>query len=455
MARKIRHLIVPGMAKCGTTFLWDQFYSRTDRVNIFPDKEIGYLNVGRDIEAYENFFSTKDNSKVYLDATPQYGDTYKLFAENGPACLRGREVQLIFCLRDPVARAFSHYRHDLSSHFWRSVMGDYSFYSEGSLRRYLRPYGDIVRTFANSFGKDNIFGFSFKQTTGELPAHLLDFMGLPKDWRLDLSVNPAPGGGLPRIMYDPDRPTYIEQSGSLYRLPAKTLLVCTNLFTNIIPDYPEDLGVKFVKHAQNWTKELNRAVFGSTWKEVQEDYNEALELLGMQPEELQTTGMIPYKSEMAIPDVQLDLLEKVTTVETINSKIYAEHALSMPWVSGNDDLPLSEISLAGQIEKIERAFRTPGNMEVRLLELKRLAEQFGPVPVFLTTYLIILIGIGDLDQAIKVLDIQKFAPDFIDRQRIGQAIENKMEVHDREKLLRIRVLAKVDEPYNDLMPSLA
>ncbi len=444
MANKIRHLIVPGMAKSGTTFMWDQFVNRTDRVNFYPGKEIGYLAVGNDIDAYENFFSSKDNSKVYIDATPQYGDTYKEFAENAKACLKDRETQVIFCLRDPIARAFSHYRHDLSTHFWSSAMGDYSFFSEGALRRYVRPYNDIVKTLINTFGAENVHGYSFKQSKEKLPAKVLKFMGLPKSWKLDLNINPAPGGGLPRVVYDQHRSTMIEQDGAIYKLPAESLLICTNLFTHIIHKYPPDLARKFTSHSSNWTKELDRAKFGKTWTAIQKDYDAAMKALGMEQEDLARTGVIPYKSEMPIPADVLKTLEKVGTTQALSSKIYKESAESKPWISGNETLPDEDITLAGQVEKIQRVFKARGNLPERLSELRRTIEQFGPVRQYLTSYLTILINTGNAEEAIRILKAQRHAPRFIDKVQVGTVLKHKAQRLDDEDVETIRKLAGLD-----------
>ena len=441
---KRKYLIVPGMAKSGTTFMWDQFVNRTDRVNYYKGKEIGYLAVGQDLERYDKFFSTHDDSKVYLDATPQYGDTYKEFAANAKEALKDGETQIIFCLRDPIARAFSHYRHDLSTHFWSSAMGDYSFFSEGALRRYVRPYHDIVKTLQNAFGAENVHGYSFKQSKDKLPAKVLDFMGLPKNWKLDLNINPAPGGGLPRVVYDKRRDTLVEQDGQIYRLPAKSLLICTNLFTQLIDNYPADLAERFTGYSANWTKDLDRSKFGKTWTAIQKDYDAALKALRMTPEKLDREKTIPYKTEMPISDAVLARLEKVQTVEAISTQIYKDSAASKPWTSGNEEIDDNHIALAGQVEKIQRVFKAQKNLPERIEELRRTIEQFGPVRQYLTSYFTIQINMGNLDEVIRILELYRHSPRFMDKVQIKAILERKLDTHDPEKVKRIRELARLD-----------
>lgn len=440
---KRKYLIVPGMAKSGTTFMWDQFVNRTDRVNFGPRKEIGYFAVGHDLDKHDAFFSTHDDSKIYLDATPEYSDLYKEFASNAKIALKDAEVQIIFCLRDPIARAFSHYRHDLSTHFWTCSMGDYSFYSEGALRRYVRPYLDIINTFQNAFGAENVHGYSFKQTKDTLPAKVLKFMGLPKNWKLDLNINPAPGGGLPRVVYDKRKDTYIEQDGNIYRLPAKTLLVCTSLHRHLRHNYPEDLGERIVGHSSNWTKNLDYSKFGKTWAAIQKDYNASLEALGMDSEKLEQSKSIPYKEEMPLPDSILERLEKVDSVENISKNIYQEALNGAPWVSGNEHIADDQICLAGQIEKIQRVFKAQKNLPERIHELKRTVDNFGPIREHLTSYLVIQLNLGNLDEVIRVLENQPHAGSLINKDQINAIIARKGSSLNELDVNRIKKLAQL------------
>lgn len=422
-----KHLIVPGMAKSGTTFLWDQLVNRTDKVNYYPAKEIGYLAIRDDWEGYMNFFPDADPEKVYLDSTPQYGDTYKEFAGNAKALLKDQEVQVVFCLRDPIARAFSHYRHDLSTHFWASVMGDYSFLTEGSFRRYVRPYHDIIKVLKNAFGAENVHGYSFKQSKNNLPAPVLKMLGLRKNWKLDLTINPAPGGGLPRLAYDPKRPTFIAQDGNIYKLPPKTLLVATNIFSQLYHNYPEELANKVLGHAANWTKELDRSVFGSSWKQIQRDYDLSLRALGMETEKIKADGMIPYKGEMPISQQVLDQLELVDSASDLTSRIYASSKASDPFVTGNEDIPDEDITLPGQAEKIQRVFKAQRNLPERKLELRRTIEQFGPIGPFLTSYINMQIALGDGAEAVRILDVQPHAERFVNKGPITNTLKRMKE----------------------------
>lgn len=436
---KTKHLIVPGMAKSGTTFLWDQLVNRTETVNYYSKKEMGYLLVKDDYEGYLNQFDRVEEGKVYLDATPEYSDNYKAFSKNAGVALKNCDTQLIFCLRDPVARAFSHYRHDMNTHFWMTVMGDYSFHTEGALRRYLRPFLPIVTAFKNAFGTERVHGYTFKQVKDKLPAPVLEQLGLPKNWTLDLSINPALGGGLPRVIYDPVRPVTIEQDGVYYRLPAKTLLVSSTVHMYIRHDFPADIAEKIMTHAANWTQSFDRAVFKDSWNMIEDDYAGAMEALDLKAEPLAREGLIGYKHTMPIPPRVLEQLEKVDTAETIAGKIY--ETADADWTSGNEDIADEHIVLPGQIEKIQRVFKQQGNLPERIFELKRTNEQFGPVLQFLTSYVVMQISLGKGDEAVRILRHHPHATRYINQTQVKNTLERKGDKLDAETLETISRLA--------------
>jgi len=443
MAKKTKHLIIPGMAKCGTTFLWDQLVNRTDKVNYYSKKELGYLSVGSDYEKYLGLFDEQKAGRVFLDATPQYGEFYREFSANAKEALKGQDAQVIFCFRDPVARAFSHYRHDLSTHFWTSMMGDYSFHNEGALRKYLCPYSEMVKSLQNAFGAENVHGFTFKQSKSTLPPSVLKMLGLPKSWKLDLDTNPALGGGVPRVVYDEKRATVLEQDGVLYSLPAKALLICSNRWTMLYPNYPASLAEKFLRHSASWTKEFDRATLGQAWTVIQKDYDATLDALGMPADELKKDGLIPYKGEMRMNDDVLAKLQKIGPVSNIAKQIYKDDAAGEPWTSGNENLPDQAITLPGQTGKIVRAFLT-GDLKTRAFELRRTIEQFGPIRIYLTPYIVMQISLGNLDEVIRILELKKHAPRFIDKAKIKTVLDRKSNDLDPKKVDRVRDLAKLD-----------
>ena len=101
--------LIVGAPKCGTTSLADALRGHSD-VFIPYRKELSFFHADdtyqRGFEWYQAFFDEASGEKVRLEATPDYFASEKArdrIATHIPNC------KMIFVLRDPVARAHSHY----------------------------------------------------------------------------------------------------------------------------------------------------------------------------------------------------------------------------------------------------------------------------------------------------------------------------------------------------------
>jgi len=125
----MKFLIIPGFAKSGTTFLYEQLANSGAPINLPKRKEVDYFRNGNSFEGYLDQFQTQDPNKVFLDASPLYGLPNSDTVATIKKVLKGHDVKFIFCLRDPISRAYSHYMHDISTHFFLYAHAPYSFYS--------------------------------------------------------------------------------------------------------------------------------------------------------------------------------------------------------------------------------------------------------------------------------------------------------------------------------------
>jgi hypothetical protein len=101
--------LIGGAPKCGTTSLADALTGHPD-IFIPYRKELSFFHVDRNYERgldwYERFFVEGSDKPIRIEATPDYlasQDSCRRIREDLPAC------RLIFLIRDPVARAHSHY----------------------------------------------------------------------------------------------------------------------------------------------------------------------------------------------------------------------------------------------------------------------------------------------------------------------------------------------------------
>jgi len=116
----MEHVICLGFAKCGTTLLHEIFSSTPGFEVPFTEKEIKYFT-GNEIslDGYRKHFDEKLNSdSVLFEASPQYVtglaiNQIKKTLHNIKSVIP--DAQLIFCIRHPIYRAYSHYVHDVQN----------------------------------------------------------------------------------------------------------------------------------------------------------------------------------------------------------------------------------------------------------------------------------------------------------------------------------------------------
>lgn len=106
------HFICPGAAKSGTTTLFSILENHKD-IYLYSGKEIGFFGKERRFKnGYEwylkSYFSEYKEGQISGDISTNYMTYSKVAARRIYDCL-GSEVKLIFLLRNPVDRAYSHF----------------------------------------------------------------------------------------------------------------------------------------------------------------------------------------------------------------------------------------------------------------------------------------------------------------------------------------------------------
>lgn len=104
--------IIVGPQKCATTWLYDCLYEHPEV--LMPETDsVHYFDMNYHLEEqwYRDYFSAYDGEPVVGEETPTYirsEETPKRMAETVP------DTKLIFTLRNPIDRAFSHWWHEKS-----------------------------------------------------------------------------------------------------------------------------------------------------------------------------------------------------------------------------------------------------------------------------------------------------------------------------------------------------
>jgi len=179
--------LIGGAPKCGTTSLADALAGHPD-IFIPYRKELSFFhadsNYERGLDWYERFFVEGSDKPIRLEATPDYLASRK-------SCRRIREdlpgCKLIFLIRDPVARAHSHYwfrvRSGRESRTFAEALRDEQR-SPDDPNCYLIRYGQYaeqLRWYFDAFQREQILVMRFSALTRTPEASLRnvqEFLGV-------------------------------------------------------------------------------------------------------------------------------------------------------------------------------------------------------------------------------------------------------------------------------------
>ena len=120
-----RHLIVLGFAKCGTSLL-HEVLKDCDEFHLPTYKETNFFSWdwNEDLNSYYHKYTNPQEAesinKIFFDSSPTYfGKKYLAVLERIKSSL-GDSAKFVICLRNPIYRAFSHYKHQINAHYARN-----------------------------------------------------------------------------------------------------------------------------------------------------------------------------------------------------------------------------------------------------------------------------------------------------------------------------------------------
>ena len=206
-APRLPDFVIGGAPKCGTTSLHfilgqrpevgipqdELFYFSADDPLLHPDF---FLNEGGRMRWYDPRPENRECSDWYESRFHPFKDrrllgedsTLYLFSETAPDRMRARlpDVKIIFMLRDPVRRAYSHYWHDM-----KMMRVTCSF--ERALKRFPiivggSTYASHLRRWRDVLGEDKVLVLFFEDFIAQKQQEMdrvADFIGLE---RFDISA---------------------------------------------------------------------------------------------------------------------------------------------------------------------------------------------------------------------------------------------------------------------------
>lgn len=173
--------IIAGPQKCATTWLYDCLYEHpdvllpeTDSVHYFD------MNYQKGDQWYRQFFSEYDGEALVGEETPSYirdEATPRRIAETLP------DVKIIFIVRNPVDRAFSHYWHEKSKNKiafeFEEVFENYDLYQNWVVPGF---YHRHFERYEAHLPRDQMKLMFFEDLVADQRSYLrevYDFLGLP------------------------------------------------------------------------------------------------------------------------------------------------------------------------------------------------------------------------------------------------------------------------------------
>lgn len=284
---RTRHLIIPGLAKAGTTFLFEQLAAQPGLFGRAKEKEIGYFARGGQVarEAYLKLFPERDRGRVLLDASPSYIQNRSDTAARIRDVLAGDEVDIVILLRDPVDALHSHYLHDLKSTIGRPSWtgarpAAHALSDAATLDRYLRPRQAAVAGFQASFGA-RCRGFHMAALfDGTVQAALREMLGTDvRSFDTDSVANR--GGFVPGYLYGGEAGLRFEQDGRQFLVPPHALVFAAEERSELHEDVQAAEAAAFLRLGASFTTDITLPL--AALQPVVEDYLAMCTTLGLAP----------------------------------------------------------------------------------------------------------------------------------------------------------------------------
>lgn len=183
----IPDFLVIGAMKAATTSLHEYLRGHPE-VFMPPQKEVDYFSVDahweRGPDWYRQLFATAPPGSVTGEASPSYSKhpEYPRAAER--IARSAPEVKLIYCVREPIARTLSHYRHEVvrgREHrpFAEAIEQDHRYLDASR-------YGLQLEQYVDRLVPDRIFVVESEHLRGGRTAvmsRLFEFLGVDPAWR--------------------------------------------------------------------------------------------------------------------------------------------------------------------------------------------------------------------------------------------------------------------------------
>lgn len=275
-----KHLVVLGFAKCGTSLLHEVFKD-FDEFCTPIHKETNFFSMHwhKGIEhyhsKYKNYQQAESAGKVFFDSSPTYlGRNYIATLERIKSTL-GNSAKFVICLRNPIYRAFSHYKYQINAHYSRyrlfskrqtvnfKQVYNGSFFDQETIfnEHIFEHYVDKTAATEAILGKENIIYFVLEDDVKNFDLFYQKVCAL-------LKINYQPyfvNNQLPRILvgdylshyqYSPDQDLLFSFQNKIYSIKKGGLLLVNHRGNELFRDLDEQKIVKCLTASYRWTNFL-------------------------------------------------------------------------------------------------------------------------------------------------------------------------------------------------------
>ncbi|GAA4226733.1 hypothetical protein GGQ68_004771 [Sagittula marina] len=409
-----KFLIVVGLPKSGTTFLFSQASKRPDRFAMpWGNKEVDYFRRGCDLDAYLGLFdgareggadAVRADDRVRFDASPLYIDDFDTSLANMAQALEGHEVRIVVCLRDPMERAYSHYLHDVAQHQKIHGHADYSFWSPAVMAKYLFPLEPRLHKLCAHFGSENVFGFAFGEDMSRVETMLRDFAGLGDDWSLDLSDNPAPGFTSPQCFYNGDRDMEVPLQEKVYRLRAGHLLVVNRQFSVLRKEINRPLAEQIMMRQAALTRQFDTGMLQKvTRARIYDDTCRAAALAGIELRLSSAPKVLLSKVSTDLPPHILKQLEPLCSFDEAVAQMF--EAGTQRTMNTLVQMPHAGPSLARDMARLGLSHLRDPIEPAPFRDIQRqIIHDYGPIPLYIEALMSGEVARGNYDAALELFD---------------------------------------------------
>jgi hypothetical protein len=291
---KLRLLVIPGMPKSGTSFLYKSIMENDKTFATLDSKEPNIFGrtslTERDIEEIS---LAGDSAMWTVDATPVY--IYQPVVAERMATVRnpGDEIKFVVCLRQRVDQVFSWYIHHAIHHlifdlwekngFAQTVPHQLSI-TNPSPHFLFAPIFPFLNRLIQDFGQENILVFNHHLDYNEESPfwkNISDFLGTPIEKHATFFWTQ---NELPAVLYFEANETR-EIDGVVVSFRKGDLVIATKKKTKLYRNIEAATGRRVVSHLGALTRSLTNGTISSIQSIVEDDFNRSLDALGISEQE--------------------------------------------------------------------------------------------------------------------------------------------------------------------------